>query len=367
MSKSWIIAIVIAIGATAWILSGQIEVGDANSAAPEEAADLDDTATEPESPPLEVRVLSVSAEPMVNELVLQGRTQADRIVDVRAETDGMVEEVLVEHGVEVDADTIIARLAVDDRQARLVEAEALLAQREIEFSAAESLNARGFRADTQLAEARASLDAASAVVELARIELDRVAIAAPFAGIVNHRHVEVGDYVLAGDPVATIVDLDPLIVVGQVAERNIGQITPGTVGSVRLVDGTVVNGVVSFVGNVANEVTRTFPVEIEVDNADGGMIQGLTAEMVVPIDQVDGYFLSPAFLTLSDDGEVGVKAVGPGDVVEFHRVRILGGGQDGVWLGDLPDSLRLIVVGQEFVQPGQRVVPVAVTAPEDLS
>lgn len=357
MRRSWIIAAAIAIAAAVWILSGQLsEPESAETTVPETAA------TESERPLAKVRVDQVSAEPMVNTLILQGRTLADRKVTVRAETTGLIDAILVPRGARVAMGTELVRIDIDDRMARLDEAKALLAQRQIEFDAAQQLNQRGYRADTQFAQARAALDAARAAVEIAELALDNLTIRTPFAGIVEERYVEVGDYVDYGDPIAMVVDLDPLRIVGQVSERYLGQIETGRVGRARLVDGREVEGVISYVGTVADGLTRTFTVELEIDNSDGRMIEGLTAELTLPIEQVAGHRVSPSVLSLSDDGDIGVKAVDQDGRVVFHPVEILGGTEESVWIGGLPETLEMIVVGQEFVQPGQRVEPVPASA-----
>ena len=360
MRRSTILAIVIAVVASAWVLSGQF--GERTGNGEGVAAGVDDQDQADSAPLTSVRTRRIVAQPMTDTLILHGRTAADRTVDIRAETFGVVDAVLVERGAAVTAGTPLIRLNVNEREARLAEAEALLDQRRIEHDAAAELNTRGFRSETDLAAARAALDAARAERHLAEIELSRTDIRAPFDGIVDDRMVEVGDYVDVGDTIARVVDLDPIRVIGQVAERHLGQVEPGIVGSVRLVDDRVVEGVVSFTGTIANETTRTYPVELEIENADGSLIQGITAELRLPISQIEAHFLSPAVLTLSDDGQVGVRAVnGEGHVV-FHVVDVVGGNADGVWVGGLPVSLDLIVVGQDFVQTGQPVEAVPAEA-----
>ena len=354
MRRSWMIAAAIAIVASAWILSGQLPGSDSA-----EAEVQDSSASVPERVLAKVRVDFVSAEPMVNTLILQGRTLSDRKVEIRAEATGLIDAVLVPRGARVAAGTALVRIDVDDRMARLDEANALLAQRQIEFDAAKQLNERGYRADTQLAQSQAALDAAHAMVEIAGLAVENLTIRAPFDGVVERRYVEIGDYVDYGDPVAMLVDLDPLRIVGQISERYLGQITRGRVGSAHLVDGRVVEGAVSYVGSVADEVTRTFTVEIEIDNADGQMIEGLTAELTLPIQQVSGHRVSPAVLSLSNDGEIGIKAVDDDGFVVFHPIEILGGTEDLLWVGGLPETLNMIVVGQEFVLDGQQVEPIA--------
>ena len=74
--------------------------------------------------------------------------------------------------------------------------------------------------------------------------------------------------------------------------------------------------------------------------------------------EVIAHRVSPAILTLTDDGMIGVKTLGPDNRVRFHPIQIIGDGADGVWLSGLPNRITLITVGQEFVAEGQTVRPI---------
>ena len=74
--------------------------------------------------------------------------------------------------------------------------------------------------------------------------------------------------------------------------------------------------------------------------------------------KVKAHYLSPAVLTLSDRGVIGVKTVNAANKVEFFPVRIIADTPDGIWLTGLPETTTLITVGQEFVLTGQSVEPV---------
>jgi multidrug efflux system membrane fusion protein len=362
MNKSMIIAGLIAVGSVAWVASGQL------AKAPPAPAPGEAVAAPPEEALPRVRVMPVSARPMTSILTLQGRTMAERKVELKAETGGAVTLVAADRGAWVGAGDVIVRLATEDRQARLDEARALLAQREIEFRAASRLNEQGYRADTQLAEAKAGLDAAAALVRLAEIEMERLAVHAPFAGNVAERHAELGDFIDRGDPVATIVDLDPIRVRAEVSERHLGAIAPGRPATVRLLDGTTLEGRVTYLGTVATGATRTFPIEVEVANPEGLVIEGVTAEVRLALDEVVAHLLPPSALSLDEAGTLGIKAVDGDGRVVFHEVRVIDSSSEGVWLAGLPADVTLITVGQEFVLPGQRVEPVPAGAqPGDAS
>lgn len=357
MKRSWIIAGLVAVAATGWLVSGQIDLGLSVPTAPTAAQSLVSGPQVPEIVP-RVRVAVSVAEPVTNELILQARTVAKRRVDLRAETHGVVEEILVARGAAVEAGAPLVRLSVDEREARIAEARALLEQREIEFTAAEELNRRGYRANTQLAASRAALDAARAALRLAEVQVENLLVSAPFDGVIAERMVELGDYVDVGDPIARLLDFDPVRIVAQVSERHLGVITEGIPGRARLVDGQTLEGTVTFVATEANPATRTFAVELEVPNGDGRIIEGVTAELILPYADIRAHRLPPSALTLSDGGLIGVKAVDDEDRVVFHPVDIVDGDREAIWVSGLPDRLRIILVGQDYVRAGDVVEPV---------
>lgn len=307
---------------------------------------------------IKVRVAESVSEPMTNRLVLQGQSVAERKVTVRAETGGVISEVLVNRGETVKPGSGLIRLAVDDRKSRLREAKSLLEQRKTEYNGVQKLKKSGYQAETELAKAKAALDSASATVQMAKLELDRINITAPISGVVNDRLVEVGDFVKRGDPILIIVDLNPIRVIGQVSERYLGQIKVGDAGEVRLLNDTIVPAKVSYVGSIASNNTRTFPVEMQIPNPNGLIIEGVTLELHLPIKQVFAHKVPPSVLSLLDNGELTVKAVDSSNKVIAYPISLLGDSEDAIWLGGLPDKLMLVIVGHDFVQPGQRVIPV---------
>jgi multidrug efflux system membrane fusion protein len=355
MKRSYLLAALMTVAATGWILSGQV---GGKSPAPEA-----EPATAPgERPVPQVRVRMLRAEERPNELRLFGRTEAERAVALRTEIQGRVAVLVAEKGKPVKKGDVILRLAMDDRKARLAEAEAVVAQYKIAYEAAEQLSEKKFRSRVKLAEAKAELETARAKLANIRLDIRRVTILAPFAGVVDDLPVEVGDYAAIGTVVANLIDLDPILVVGEVGERDVARIPVGAPARVRLTAGEEVAGTVRYVSKTGHQTTRTFRVEVAVDNPGGAIAEGLTTELRLPLGRVLAHRVSPAVLTLSDEGVVGVKAVDAGNRVRFHPVTMIADTPEGIWLAGLPAEVTLITVGQEFVRAGQRVDPVPETA-----
>jgi len=368
VNRSIIIAIIIALVAAAWLSSGifRDEIGAltggaearTDNAAESTVAETQDTAqpaSEQARETFKVQTAVFTASPRTRDIVLRGRTDSARTVDLMAETSGSVVELYKGKGDKVKKGDRIARLSLQDREARRLEALALVKQREIEHNAAVQLAAKGYKSDTAVAAASALLDAARAALKRVNVEISQLTIRAPFDGTIDKRHVQLGAFLGIGDPVVTLVDQDPILVVGNVSEREVGRIQTGETARAVLVDGREVSGEISFISPTAEETTRTFRVEVRVPNPDGSIRDGVTAEIRLSAGQSESHLLSPAILTLNSAGEVGVRIVDTNGVVHFRAVSILSETSEGVWVTGLPTRAQLVIVGQEFVEDGQTV------------
>ncbi len=350
MNKSVIIAIVIAVAISVWLGSGLLK---------EEAViEAKSVVTDTEEKEVKVLVQNMKAQDHANIIKLYGQTKADRDVEIKAETSGRIQEVLVEKGTMVKKGDVIARITMDDRQRRLRSAESLVRQRELEFEASRKLSQKSFRSQTKLAEADALLDAARAERESIRVDINHTVIKAPFDGRLEDRAIEVGDYVTQGTLIAHIVDLSPIVVSAEIAESDISKIRDGQPAQALLGDGRQIDGIIRYVSTSSDKQTRTYRIEIESANSDFEIATGLTAQVRLQTSSQLAYRLSPAILTLSDQGVIGVKTVNSDNLVEFYPVGLLEDTAEGVWVSGLPQQARIITRGQEYVVTGQKVAAI---------
>ena len=349
MKRSYLIATAIAVGAAIWVGSGAF--GEGNQAEQKKApADLSAAADVQK-----VRVLTLHSEIYQRGLVLRGSTEAERTVELKVEAAGRAIDLPIEKGQVVEQGELLVALAPEDRPAQLREAEALREQRRIEVEAARKLADKGYRSQTELAGAEAALQAADAAVERAQVAIDNLEIQAPFDGLLETRSVELGDYLELGESIGVLVDLDPIRVVGFANERQVKDLKLGTTGEAMLLGSEPMQGKITYIASAADPGTRTFRVELSLDNGDFSIPAGMTAEMRLPRSAIKAHKLSPAFLTLADDGRVGVRLVNTESRVEFKPVAIVGETRQAIWVTGLPEEANVIVVGQEFVRQGDLV------------
>jgi len=307
--------------------------------------------------PVKVVALTSRARGIEDAVILRGETQASREVELRAETSGRVISEPLRRGSMVSEGQVLCRIDVGTRDAALAEAEARLADARINFAAADRLSQDGFASSTRVATTEANLRGAEAAVAAARTEIDRLTLAAPFAGILENDSAEIGSLLQPGGLCATIIQLDPVRLVGFVPETEVDRIAPDAMAGARLATGREVTGRVSFISRAADPTTRTFRVDIDVPNPDLSIRDGQTAEIIIAAPGTKAHLLPQSALTLNDSGALGVRLVSPDQTALFAPVSLLRDTAQGVWVSGLDEQVDVIVVGQEFVADGVAIEP----------
>jgi multidrug efflux system membrane fusion protein len=351
MKGSRITAVGLVAGATLWIASGHFlphESAESRAAmrADGEAKKL-----------FRVAVAETRLVPHSRKLTIAGRTEADKRVTVFARTGGTITELRVKRGMWVKKGEVIAVLSDEAREAQVVQAQAVVTQKRTELNAKRELILTGTLPRLQLVDLEAQLKSAEATLAAAEAERDRGVVRAPWSGVVHDVAVEVGQaaFSMVGRELVTLVALDPMLAVVEVAERKLAGINVGDMADVRLVTGEKARGKIRFVAKTASQNTRTYRVEIEVPNADGVIPDGITAEVAVPLAPVAATRVPRSALTFSSAGELGVRMVDANNAVGFLPVSVVEDQQTTMWVAGIPDNSRVIVQGQDFVREGQKV------------
>ena len=247
-----------------------------------------------------VTVLNSTAAEKAKKIKVSGTTEADKLIKIRAEASGTVVSRPVKQGQFVKKDQLICQL----------------------YNAGRSSYPK---------------------------------VKAPFDGYLETFSVKEGDYLNTGAVCATIIDPDPMRLIGEVSEKEINFVKVGAKAEAELISGKKVEGVVSFVSTSANKGTRTFRVEIDVKNSDRSIRDGVSAQIAIKGDTILAHKISPSILMLGEAGELGIRTVNEDDQVEFKKIDILEDSMEGIWITGLPKNTRIITVGQEYVFQGQTV------------
>lgn len=341
-----VLAMLVVIAVALWMASGLLaRTGNGDKEQQSEA---------PPAQPFMVEVERRAAETIERAVIAQGETRPHRAARLRAQTADQVAEVRVESGQPVDQGETLIRLAQGNRGAELKEAQARVQQRRLELEAAQRLSQSGYQSRIQTEQASAALEQAQAQLARVQQDIDYTTIRAPWAGTVDEVLIDVGDYLGTNGEAITLVDNDPLTVVGHFPQAAVDALRTGQTAEVTLLSGEVRTGPVTAVAPRSNAGTRTFRVEAEIPNPDG-IAAGTSAEIRIVTGDVRAHRLSPALLSLNADGDLGVKAVDAEQRIVFHEVDIVRTEPDGAWVTGLPDPVLLVTRGAGFVAVGERV------------
>ncbi len=349
------------------IKPGQPEQGDGKDAAQEAASTLEPA---PAGQKLQTVLFEkFSAQMMPIEVKVRGQTEASAKISVRAQTGGIVKQIDVSKGQHVEPGDLLCTLDQGTREAKLAQAEASLAQAKAALARAQAdfdtnlaLRDKGLAPANSARQYEVSLSAAKAAVRAAMAVLDEInndlantKVRSEISGIVQAPLANVGDMLSIGAVCATIVKLDPMLFAGKVAEAKIGLVKTGMSASVTTVSGQTVVGRVKYVSASADKATRSFAIEIELDNQNRQLLDGVSATATIKVGAMEAQLIPQSALTLETDGSLGVRILN-GDIVGFRPIKIVGDEAGGVWVAGLPKEVKVITLGQEYVENGQKVL-----------
>lgn len=355
-------AVVVLVAFAAWMGTGKFSsVGSAaaeNETPPAQAPKA-------EQPKAALRTVAVITPPRIQHaraIKVSGQTEADKRAVLATRAAGIIEQLPVKQGDHVKVGDLVLMLSAEDKPAAVETAKQVVKQRQAELDAAQRLAKSGNLAKLQLDTAISALATAKSQLELAQAELERNRILAPFSGIIDKVSVELGSSVMQGGEVATLLSLDPVLVKGEVSERDLTHIKIGDEADAMLVNGEKVTGTVRYISRDATAATRTFRVEVAIPNADLRIPAGMTAEITLRAAAADAVILPRSVVTLSADGDLGIRAVGKDNKVAFFPIDLVDDLPKGLVLGGIPADAQIIVAGQDLVKEGETVNPVPANA-----
>ena len=287
-------------------------------------------------------------------IVLRGTTEAARRIQMKAETSGRVISQPLPSGTEVREGQVLCELDPGVLEAQLAEARAQLANAEANNNVASRLAESGFGAENSAISASAALESARArVLSVERI-LTQLKIRAPFAGVLESDSAELGALLQPGSPCATILAMDTIKMVGYVPEIDVVNLSVGQLAGGRLLSGREVIGKVTYIARSADPLTRTFRLEVTVQNPNMGILEGQSVEIGIAYAGEKAHLLPQHVLTLNNEGTLGVR-IDDGGVARFVAVKIIRDAPDGFWLTGLAPEVDVIVTGQEYVTDGRAI------------
>lgn len=289
-------------------------------------------------------------------LTLYGRTTPDRIITVSAELAARITAISTSRGSLVRAGQELIQLEQGNLPAQLKSAQARVKKANLDLKSARSLQKKNLIADNQIPQLEVALAESKSELQRLQIDLANTRIVSPVEGVLNERTVELGDYIDQGKPVAEILDLNPLIVTVDVPQQIVQNLKMSDSANVRLMGEQPADATIRYISRKADDATRTFKVELALPNPDMKVPAGLSVEADLLMGRVKAIEVSPALLSLDEEGVPGIKWVAPDNQVRFTAADIVKATSNSLWLSGIPDNARIITRGQGFVKEGSQVL-----------
>ena len=320
-----------------------------------------------------VEVVQVRPTDFASTVRVIGAVEALHDVVVSAEEGGVIDRFLAEKGQRLRAGQALAK--IDDRvlRAQVAEAEASAkAARDAYERRRRLFREEGIGTEAEFVAAEAAAEAAEARAEALRARLERTTVRAPVSGVFDARYVDEGEMVGSGDEVGRIIDASRVKVVGGVPERYAADVHVGGRADVTLdlYPGRVFEGEISFVSTAVDPKSRTFEIEILLDNPDNLIKPQMVAGVELPTRALEAVLVVPqdALLRVEDGYQILVVTEADGGELEAEARRaVLGPSASNavVIASGLEPGDRVIVRGQQQVDPGDRVRLVGAPNPTD--
>lgn len=351
-----LIAIMISVGVVLWMMSGGNGITTAIADTEEQTpATIQETVNHIDKDIKYVQVETISAEPVATQMRLAGETRASESLSLQASYSGTVTRVNFEKGDAIKKGQSLISIDTRVLKANIERANAVIEERKLDLAAAERLVNQKLSSKVSLASAKSALASAEADLQSLLIDLENSQTRAPFSGVLNDIHINTGQVIQKGDPIAELITLEPLTVHAQVPQKEIGFIQLDSIAKITTLSGDQSEGKITFIDRVADTGTRSMGIDITIPNTDKRLPAGISTSVEIALAEQMAHGFSPSLLTLSDNGTTAVKTVDANNTVVTTPVNILRFTREKVWVTGLAENTTIITVGQGFVDAGDTV------------
>lgn len=287
---------------------------------------------------------------------IYGNAKAHKIISIKSEINGKINKIHSKEGSEIKAKEKIFTIDTNQYKAEFEEAKANYNSKKIILSSTKKLFQKGLSSKTTLANHRADFQAAEAKLKTAELNFNNTKIMAPFDGRIEKIHIENGEIIEAyRSELAILINDDKILVNSYIAEKLITNFNIINEIEVDFINQIKKNGTLNFISSIADPLTKTYLIEILIDNSDKIIKDGMTAEINFKLKSVTAHKIKSSSLTLDIDGNIGIKAINQEKLVEFIPAQILAEEGEFIWLTNLPEIIEIITIGHGFVQSGDQV------------
>ena len=189
---------------------------------------------------------------------------------------------------------------------------------------------------------------------LSQNEFNKVALFAPFNGILLDGHKIGGELVMPGEKVYELIDLSSLKIFGYINENDVLSISLNNEVSISIL-GEEIEGKIDYISPISDPNTKTFEIVVKVDNKNYRYKDGLSSMISIKKGEVLAHKISPSILALGNDGALGVKVINDESKVMFKEIQVIEDTSEYMLVTGLNEKEQLIIVGQQYVSTGEEV------------
>lgn len=311
-----------------------------------------------DEPPQAVIVTTAQEQSISPNIVGVGTFTPYNDVVLKAETSGRVETIHFKDGARAKPNQKLFTFHNKEQEAKFKKAEATLHMSKNILNRKEKLIEKKFVTPQDLEQAQTQVDSDKADLDLAKEELSKTIILAPFDGLLSDRQISKGAYVIEGDELVRLQDITPIRLTFQIPQKDIVSVHVGD----KVTASTDVYPSKSFAGEIeaiepsVNEDTRSVTIYATFPNKDEKLIPGFygRAELTTISPKRASLFIPEQALVIRPNGMHVYKAVGNKAVLTKITVGIRTADQAEVTAG-LKKGDQIILEGQDKVHDGSPI------------
>lgn len=258
-----------------------------------------------EKPPVNAVTFTLSPTTITDRINLPGYIEPWTRLKLMAKLNGSITEVLVNEGDQVEKGDILARIEDDDFRIAVERAEATYNLTKAEYSRDKSIYDKGVIPTATLDTNRTNMQKAKADYENAKLLFSRTVITSPMDGIIRRMDAKVGLQLSVGDPIAEILEIDRMKGVIGIPESDVTAVRKleNVDLTVQALDDRIITGKKHFLSPSPESAARLYNLELEIDNSDGEVLDGMFVRADIVKKQIDNTLTVPFYSVISRNDE----------------------------------------------------------------
>jgi multidrug efflux system membrane fusion protein len=293
--------------------------------------------------------------PYSQTIELYGYSKADKKIMLKTEINGKINKILKKEGDILNKGETLILLDKKQYQASYNQAKANYNSSQTNFQTIKALFNKKLASKTEYNNSKAEFSKREAELKIAKINLENTEIKAPFSGIIEKIYVEEGEIISAyNTSLANFINDTNIIITSYIPEKlymklkNISKTEVEFLNDVRRI------AAINYISNESDSKTKTFEIELIIDNFDSKIKDGMTAKTYLTIENIPAHKIKSSSLSIDDQGNIGIKII-KDNIVEFRKADILHDAGEYIYINNIEPELEIITIGHGMVEIGEIV------------